>query len=103
MAERQASGVARALSGGVEEQSGNYTPKSILLTGGAGFIASHVVIRLCSRYPETKVSSVVSGFSGWAFLVFTEAGLNPVKPRSRRPAERSLCAMPSLDPDTRPL
>ncbi|GLC33613.1 Rhm1p [Pleodorina starrii] len=32
-----------------------YTPKNILITGGAGFIASHVVIRLAMNYPEYKV------------------------------------------------
>lgn len=55
MVEAPLNGVARALSNGLEDQIGDYTPKSILLTGGAGFIASHVVIRLCSRYPNTKV------------------------------------------------
>ncbi|CAL8462242.1 g1773 [Coccomyxa elongata] len=55
MVEAPLNGVARALSDGVDTETGDYTPTSILLTGGAGFIASHVVIRLCSRYPETKV------------------------------------------------
>jgi dTDP-D-glucose 4,6-dehydratase len=32
-----------------------YTPKNILITGGAGFIASHVAIRLLNRYPKYKV------------------------------------------------
>jgi len=32
-----------------------YTPKNILLTGGAGFIASHVAILLCEKYPEYNV------------------------------------------------
>jgi hypothetical protein len=50
-------GVARALSNGeVAVPVGDYQPKSILLTGGAGFIASHVVIRLVHNYPDTKVS-----------------------------------------------
>ena len=49
-------GVARALSGGdVSVAVGDYQPSSILLTGGAGFIASHVVIRLVQNYPNTKV------------------------------------------------
>jgi hypothetical protein len=56
MLKTKASGVARALSAeGVEYESGDYKPESILLTGGAGFIASHVVNLLCTRYPETKV------------------------------------------------
>lgn len=33
----------------------NYTPKNILLTGGAGFIASHVAILLCQKYPQYNV------------------------------------------------
>ncbi|CAB9516079.1 Trifunctional UDP-glucose 4,6-dehydratase/UDP-4-keto-6 [Seminavis robusta] len=33
----------------------NYVPKNILLTGGAGFIASHVAILLCEKYPEYNV------------------------------------------------
>lgn len=35
--------------------SGPYKPKSILITGGAGFIASHVAIRLTKTYPEYKI------------------------------------------------
>ena len=49
-------GIARALSDGQAEAQGEYEAKSILLTGGAGFIASHVAIRLAQRYPEAKVS-----------------------------------------------
>jgi len=33
----------------------DYTPKNIFLTGGAGFIASHVAILLCRKYPNYKV------------------------------------------------
>jgi UDP-glucose 4,6-dehydratase len=32
-----------------------YTPKAILLTGGAGFIGSHVAIRLVQQHPDIKV------------------------------------------------
>jgi len=32
-----------------------YTPTSILLTGGAGFIGSHAAILLCKKYPSYKV------------------------------------------------
>lgn len=32
-----------------------YTPEVILITGGAGFIASHLAIRLITRYPHYKV------------------------------------------------
>lgn len=36
-------------------EEGPYKPKCILITGGAGFIASHVVLRLVNNYPEYKV------------------------------------------------
>jgi dTDP-D-glucose 4,6-dehydratase len=29
--------------------------KHIMVTGGAGFIASHVVILLCKKYPQYKI------------------------------------------------
>jgi dTDP-glucose 4,6-dehydratase len=32
-----------------------YTPKNILITGGAGFIASHVVIHFVEKYPQYKI------------------------------------------------
>jgi UDP-glucose 4,6-dehydratase len=32
-----------------------YKPKRILITGAAGFIASHVAIRIVQKYPEYKV------------------------------------------------
>jgi len=32
-----------------------YHPKVVFITGGAGFIASHVVIRLVTRYPTIKI------------------------------------------------
>lgn len=40
------------------EANGNeyvYVPKSILITGGAGFIGSHVIKRLIKEHPEYKV------------------------------------------------
>ena len=33
----------------------DYVPTSILITGGAGFIASHVVIELCKKYPQYRI------------------------------------------------
>ena len=33
----------------------DYEPKNILITGGAGFIASHVVILLARKYPHLKI------------------------------------------------
>jgi nucleoside-diphosphate-sugar epimerase len=35
-----------------------FTPKNILVTGGCGFIASHVVIRLVKNYPQYKASGL---------------------------------------------
>ena len=35
--------------------SQEYVPKSILITGGCGFIASHVVLLLARKYPQYKV------------------------------------------------
>ena len=32
-----------------------YVPKTILVTGGAGFIASHVVILLAKKYPDVNI------------------------------------------------
>jgi UDP-glucose 4,6-dehydratase len=32
-----------------------YQPKNILITGGAGFIASHVIILLVKKYPSLKI------------------------------------------------
>ncbi|CAL0299459.1 unnamed protein product [Lupinus luteus] len=34
---------------------GSYTPKNILITGAAGFIASHVVNKLVRSYPDYKI------------------------------------------------
>jgi len=33
----------------------DYVPKNVLITGGAGFIASHVVLRLVRAYPDVKI------------------------------------------------
>ncbi|CAN0048432.1 unnamed protein product [Choristocarpus tenellus] len=35
--------------------SHSFTPKNILVTGGAGFIASHVVILLVKKYPQYNI------------------------------------------------
>ena len=33
----------------------NYAPGNVLITGGAGFIGSHVAIHLATKYPRVKV------------------------------------------------
>lgn len=40
---------------GTDPPADVYTPKNILITGGAGFIASHVAKRLVTNYPQYKV------------------------------------------------
>ena len=35
-------------------KAGPYVPKNILLTGGAGFIGSHVAARITQNYPQYK-------------------------------------------------
>jgi len=37
-----------------------YEPKNILITGGAGFIASHAAILFAKKYPHCKVRCVNS-------------------------------------------
>jgi len=38
-----------------QQMSPLYVPENILVTGGAGFIASHVVELLCRKYPQYRV------------------------------------------------
>ncbi|KAK8804665.1 hypothetical protein WA171_006633 [Blastocystis sp. BT1] len=40
------------------ETEDGYVPKNILVTGGAGFIASHVVTMLVKKYPDYKIVNV---------------------------------------------
>lgn len=46
-----------------------YEPRNILITGGAGFIASHVAIRLTKLYPNYKVQMVVNTSAQCLFAV----------------------------------
>ena len=75
-----------------------YVPESILITGGCGFIASHVVNRLSERYPHYKVRSFrvwrrrfERSLSLWFRLPPAAASLSPAvlgraRARGRRPA-----------------
>ncbi|KAF8055288.1 RHM1 [Scenedesmus sp. PABB004] len=47
--------MAEAADGNGASAPEAYTPKNILITGGCGFIASWVVLRLVKRYPQYKV------------------------------------------------
>lgn len=53
------SGLERVMMSGELVYSDHFQPKSILLTGGAGFIGSHVAILLAKKYPEYKVRCCV--------------------------------------------
>lgn len=50
-----ASACAAATACEAATPAGNFKPRCILLTGGAGFIGSHVAIRLVKRHPDVKV------------------------------------------------
>lgn len=58
MASAAAKEACAELGNGMEKQavcSETYTPQNILVTGGAGFIASHVVILLVEKYPQYNI------------------------------------------------
>lgn len=69
---KELSGVAK-ISMALDGDEG-YTPKNILVTGGAGFIGSHVVTRLVAKYPQYKVRtrrlSCVPGCVGASAVAF---------------------------------
>lgn len=48
-------GLARVMTNGEMVYADDFKPKNIMLTGGAGFIGSHVAILLAQKYPDYKV------------------------------------------------
>lgn len=48
-------GNENGVANGHQSTPEDYIPQNILVTGGAGFIASHVVIRLLNIYSNYKV------------------------------------------------
>eukprot|EP01023_Acetabularia_acetabulum_P021898 TRINITY_DN21636_c0_g1_i1.p1 TRINITY_DN21636_c0_g1~~TRINITY_DN21636_c0_g1_i1.p1 ORF type:complete len:360 (-),score=79.21 TRINITY_DN21636_c0_g1_i1:967-2046(-) len=48
--------MGNSVPGKFEQADEDYIPKSILITGGAGFIASHVVLKLGREHPEYKIT-----------------------------------------------
>lgn len=55
MASEAAKEVCAEIGNGLEKQAMSYIPQNILVTGGAGFIASHVVILLVEKYPQYNI------------------------------------------------
>lgn len=54
-AERVASEAMPKGDSGTADTGASYLPQNILVTGGAGFIASHVVILLVEKYPQYNI------------------------------------------------
>ena len=87
-----------------------YVPRNILITGGAGFIASHIAVDLALKYPEYEVSGCPLRFSNTGakqhLSPFQVAGvLDVVVPRSHtawRDTRVMLHALPSR-PEGAPL
>jgi hypothetical protein len=52
---RAKAGLARILTNGEFVYEDKFEPRNILLTGGAGFIGSHVAILLAKKYSDYKV------------------------------------------------
>ena len=49
-----------------------YEPKNVLITGGAGFIASHVAILFAKKYPHCKVSKEALFFFFFVVVVVVD-------------------------------
>jgi hypothetical protein len=54
-----ANGLPAYSTSSAEDTVEDYKPQNVLVTGGAGFIASHVVIRLVENYAHYKVLGVL--------------------------------------------
>ena len=76
----------------------DYTPTSILITGGCGFIASHVVLLLAKKYPNYKVRPRSSAAACSCAL---HAGYSR-SPLAHAPRRAAACTIPAWPiPDRR--
>ena len=100
MAEPVANGVANGHAAEAE-----YEPQRILITGGAGFIASHVTRRLIKNYSKYKVRSCSNTAQGMALeLVWSlgptggsDACFSPLPGRCAAGQWPALSAVPRVD------
>ena len=84
---------AAAENGSSNGDAGAYKPRNILLTGGAGFIGSHVALRLIQQHPEYKVCA------RWRLRARALACARRARAVDQQIARRSiLCAPPPHSP-----
>lgn len=83
-------GLARVMTNGEMVFKDDYKPKNIMLTGGAGFIGSHVAILLAKKYPEYKVCSIVCS------LVFIDVETSCIGGMPRQASEDASTPSPGL-------
>jgi hypothetical protein len=74
-------------NGSVRTGGDQYMPRSILITGGAGFIASHVVTQLLDSHPEYKVRRILDV----SIAPYSPGGFKACGVAEHHCAFRSLC------------
>lgn len=82
-------------------ETADYSPKNILITGGAGFIASHIATRLIENYPQYKASGAAQAPAGSlcsAGSAGTRVASAPA--RSERPLDRVATFVAATATDT---